>query len=286
MSARLIVSADDFGLSQGVNRGIEEVFEAGGLSATGVMAATPGAEEITELARRHPDLDIGLHVNLTYGAPVLDPARVPSLVNGDGLLLDDGELLARLLRRRVSADQVRAEVTAQFALLRSFGVEPTHWDSHQHVAFLPGLVGPVCAAAHGAGMRRARSPRVWVVSSDRGSRWARARWRLERPRRFAGDGYRALVAARMRRRFRTPSWQVAPELVVGAAQDPESRWDAILGSLPAGVTEAVTHPGHVNGGIAGVSEQFIEAREEDLAALTRLGASGVRLTRFRDLDAA
>jgi len=109
------------------------------------------------------------------------------------------------------------------------------------------------------------------------------RWRLTRPRRFAGDGYRALVAARMRRRFRTPSWQVAPELVVGAAQSPERRWDAILAWLPSGVTEAVTHPGHLDGDLAGVSEQFVEAREDDLAALTRLGAAGVRLTRFRDL---
>jgi len=133
-------------------------------------------------------------------------------------------------------------------------------------------------------MRRARSPRVWVVSSDHGPRRARLRWRLQRPRRFAGDSYRALVAARVRRRFRTPAWQVAPELVVGTGQSPEQRWAAILDSLPTGVTEAVTHPGHVEGGLDGVSEHFVAARAEDLAALTRLGAAGVRLTRFRDLE--
>lgn len=278
------MSADDFGLSTGVNRGIEEAFLAGGLSTTSVMAAEAAAAEVTDVARRHPDLDIGLHVNLTHGSPVLDPARVPTLVDGDGLLVPFGELRSRLLHRRVSAEQVRAEVAAQFTRLRSFGVEPTHWDSHQHVAFLPGLVGPVFSAAHAAGLRRARCPRVWIASSGGDTRFTRMRWRIARPRRFAGDAYLALVAARIRRSFRTPAWQVAPELVVGAAQDPESRWRAMLDSLPDGMIEAVTHPGHLDGHLEGISERFVEARSNDLAALTRLGTTGIRLGRFRDLD--
>ena len=134
-------------------------------------------------------------------------------------------------------------------------------------------------------MRRARTPRVWVVSADAGGGRAQARWRVARPRRFAGDAYRSVLAARMRRRFATPAWQVAPELVLGDAPTPEARWDAILAALAPGVTEAVTHPGHVDDGLAGVSEQFVAARANDLAALTRLGASGLRLARFEDLDA-
>lgn len=281
---RLIVSADDFGLSAGVNRGIEEAFAAGGLSGTSVMVTLPAAGEATELARRHPDLDLAVHVNLTHGEPALDPARVPSLVDSDGRLLSRSALVARLLRRRIAPREVRAEVAAQFARLRSFGVEPAYWDSHQHVAFVPGLARHVCAAAHDAGMRRARTPRVRVVSTDHGHHWAQARWRLTRPRRFAGDGYRALLAARMRRRFATPSWQVAPELVLGEAHTPEERWEAILGSLGPGVTEAVTHPGYVDDGLAGVSEEFVQARANDLGALTQLGAAGVPLSRFRDLN--
>jgi chitin disaccharide deacetylase len=281
---RLIVSADDFGLSPGVNRGIEEAFAAGGLSGTSVMVTLPAAEAAGELARRHPELDIGVHVNLTHGPPALDPARVPSLVDGDGRLLTRSELLGRLVRGRVSGAEVRAEVGAQFARLRELGVEPTHWDSHQHIAFVPGLARHVCAAARAAGMRRARTPRVWVVSAEAGGGRAQARWRLARPRRFAGDAYRALLAARMRRRFATPAWQVAPELVLGAELTPEARWDAILGGLGPGVTEAVTHPGYADDDLAGVAEQFVAARANDLAALTRLGAGGLRLARFRELD--
>jgi predicted glycoside hydrolase/deacetylase ChbG (UPF0249 family) len=113
----LIVNADDFGQSPGVNRGIIEAHERGIVSSASLMVRWPAATEAASLARAHPRLSIGLHVDLCEWAYqeerwVLVYARVP-------------------VEDRAA---VEAEVRRQLATFRRLvGRNPTHLDSHQHV---------------------------------------------------------------------------------------------------------------------------------------------------------
>lgn len=77
---QLIINADDFGLSPGVNQGIVEAYQAGGISNTTLMVNMPGFTDAVRLASLHPEMGVGLHFNLTYGRPVSDVRLVPSLV--------------------------------------------------------------------------------------------------------------------------------------------------------------------------------------------------------------
>jgi len=251
----LIVNADDFGLTEGVNRAVEEAHRNGILTSTTVLVGCDAAEEAGELARRCPELGIGLHVNLTHGRPLLDPARVRTLVDGDGLL--DPRLARRALLGGVDARHVFAEVAAQAERLRSFGVEPTHWDSHQLIAFWPGLVRPIVAAAAAAGIGRTRSHRVWG-----------------RP---AGGATGAAIRLSQRAAGRALRGAVMPDRRTSAAL--AGGWTRLFQALPAvGATEVVTHPGHVDEALAAVSPTLLVERELDLVALLD-AANGAEIAR-------
>src|SRR5207248_11235873 len=80
----LIVNGDDFGLTAGVNAGIERAYREGVLRSTSAMATGAALGDAVQLSRRHPDLGIGLHLVLVGERPACRPEEVPSLVGRDG----------------------------------------------------------------------------------------------------------------------------------------------------------------------------------------------------------
>src|SRR5215831_1943854 len=112
VATRLIVNADDYAMSPGVSRGILEAHARGVVSSTTALVNTSGAAEALAAARvGAPALGLGLHVNLSFGRPVLPPTTVPSLVGGDGGFHAGARLLDAMKRFR--ADDIRREVAAQ-----------------------------------------------------------------------------------------------------------------------------------------------------------------------------
>ncbi|MDB5447314.1 MAG: hopanoid biosynthesis associated protein HpnK [Phenylobacterium sp.] len=86
---QLIVTADDFGAALAVNAAVERAHAEGVLTAASLMAGAPAAADAVARARRLPGLRVGLHVVLTDGRPVSDPAAIPDLVGADGRFRDD-----------------------------------------------------------------------------------------------------------------------------------------------------------------------------------------------------
>lgn len=123
----LIVNADDFGLSPGVNRGIVEAYLAGGITSTTLMVNMPGFQDAMNRSRSLPHLGVGLHFNLTSGTPVSDANLVPSLVQQDGTFRDFRLALARNER------DIEIELAAQWNRFIASGLRPTHLDSHHHI---------------------------------------------------------------------------------------------------------------------------------------------------------
>jgi len=112
----LIVNADDFGRSHGINRGIALAHDRGIVTSASAMVRWPAAAEAAELARKRPGLGVGLHVDLSEWAYRDGRWRVVYEIAAD------------------DRAAVAAEVEAQLERFRSlFGREPTHLDSHQHV---------------------------------------------------------------------------------------------------------------------------------------------------------
>ena len=126
--AYLTINADDFGMTEGVTRGIHEAITKGIVTSTSAMACVPGAEANLRLFLASTTGTIGAHLQLTDGRPVLPPEEVPSLVDGDGRFFSK-----TALPWTMNADEVLREWKAQLARLRQLGIEPAYLDTHHHV---------------------------------------------------------------------------------------------------------------------------------------------------------
>src|SRR4030043_336716 len=85
----LIVNADDFGMSEEISDGIITAHLEGIVTSTSLMVNMPDAKRAVRLAQQTPSLDVGMHLNMTEGHPVLPPEKVPTLVNNTGEFLSD-----------------------------------------------------------------------------------------------------------------------------------------------------------------------------------------------------
>jgi predicted glycoside hydrolase/deacetylase ChbG (UPF0249 family) len=131
MDKFLIVNADDYGFSEGVSRGIIEGHLQGVITSTSVMVNMPFAgEAISKAKLQASDLGLGLHLNLTWGHPVLPIADVRSLVSEEGVFWD----LLHLAVSPPESSHIQSEIFAQFDRFTELaGGNPDHLDSHQFV---------------------------------------------------------------------------------------------------------------------------------------------------------
>lgn len=126
----LIINADDFGYSRGINLGIIEAYQKGILTSTTMMANMPGFEHGVELAKKNPDFGIGVHLSLTCGKPVLHD--VPSLT--DNGLFHHISFYEKDFS--IDTDELYREWDAQIQKISENGIEPTHLDTHHHMNIL------------------------------------------------------------------------------------------------------------------------------------------------------
>ncbi len=160
---KLIVNADDFGISEAVNRGIVDAHDRGIVTSTSIMATGPAFEHAVALARERSGLAVGVHLVLTEHRPLIGASAAATLIGADGAFEPHlKNLLAKRLRGLVSLSEVRRELDAQIRCVRRAGVAISHLDGHQHVHVLPGIAGIVAelAVAHGIAAVRYPAERV------------------------------------------------------------------------------------------------------------------------------
>jgi predicted glycoside hydrolase/deacetylase ChbG (UPF0249 family) len=263
---RLIVNADDFGLTAGVNRAIAELHGYGVLTSTTLMARAGATEQAIEIARSTPSLGVGCHIVLVDGEPVSPPGRIPSLIDpATGRLFPTlGKFLPRLLSGRIPAAEIEAEAAAQIASLQARGLRLTHIDTHKHTHMFPGVLRPVLRAARTAGIGAVRNPfePSWAVRATPGAAWMRI---------FQVTLLRWLRPACLRilaeERFATTDGTIA---MVGTGTLDAAALRSMLRNAPAGTWELVTHPGYNDADLAQVRTRLRASREVERDALAAL----------------
>lgn len=122
---KLIINADDFGYSEGVNLGIAEAHRSGTVTSTTAMVTMPAIDHAVRIAKENPCLNIGLHLNITFGKPL---TSVPGLVNEEGFFYKPKEEPNQSLFKK---DEIKQEFLAQyFEFIKKFHKRPSHLDSH------------------------------------------------------------------------------------------------------------------------------------------------------------
>lgn len=134
----VVVTADDFGMSEAVNEGIERAHRDGVLTSASLMMGGAAVGDAVARARRLPGLRVGLHLVVIEGPAVLAPKVIPDLVDAAGWFPSDqlGLGLRYFFLPRVRR-QLAAEIRAQFAAFAATGLVLDHADSHKHMHLHP-----------------------------------------------------------------------------------------------------------------------------------------------------
>jgi hopanoid biosynthesis associated protein HpnK len=281
----LIVNADDLGWTEGVNRGIAEAHRHGIVTSASLLANGAAFASGVEVARSTPGLGVGVHLNLSDGAPVAARELVTSLVNDAGEFEGGPEnLLLRIASRGLTHHEVEQEWEAQIEKVRDAGIQPTHLDGHKHVHMLPGLfelalrlakryeIGAIRVAHEASSLRAALSTGDELHSAA-----------------VLKQGVQARGLKLLARDAREQAERVGistTDYFCGIAQTGEMTKEGVaqlLRNLPDGTTELMCHPGYADEALQNTPTRLQGSRQTELEILTDVeirnlvASQGIRL---------
>lgn len=230
---QLIVNADDLGLHEDINRGIQKAHQEGIVTSASLVTCGQAFDDALRVLRDCPGLGVGVHLTLIEERPLRQPEQVPSLLGRDGRFHGSYRRFSeRVFLGKIRVDELRNELDAQVRRALGAGVHPSHLDSHQHVHVLPPVWQVVTELA---GCYRIPFVRVPCFQNV----WARARVSWEYVSRI---GLNALSRVRRRRlgRLRTADFTSGLHL---SGRLKTTDLLEVLRALKPGLGELVVHPG-------------------------------------------
>ena len=234
----LIVNADDFGRHELINRAVEKALNNGCLRSATIMAGGIAFDDAVEVAKKNPALGVGIHFTLANGFPVLPPSEIPTLVDENGIFFENYVVfLKKYLQGKISGDEIKSELAAQLEKVQNAGINLTHFDSHQHLHHIPGIIEICLDLAESAKITAMRVSETKIFDGE-----------LDSIGKFIGrPGLSSLAkfAAHKahKKNFKTPDHFTG--IVAGEAVD-ENFLSKLLENLQEGTTEIMLHPGTDN----------------------------------------
>jgi hopanoid biosynthesis associated protein HpnK len=286
---QLILNADDFGLTRGVNEGIIRAHREGILTSATLMACGPAFDHAVELAKRNPRLGIGCHLVLVGGKPIAQLEEIPSLVSKDGNLHDSlGSFVTRLSTGIIRPKEIERELRAQILKIRSAGVEPTHLDTHKHTHAHPVVMRALSRVARELGIPRVRKPMESLRDSWGSSAGERS---AMLPELFAAAAARMVtpIFQSISRRYDLRS----PDHFLGLARTGRLRPEPLrrmIGAVEEGSTEIMLHPGISDTELQTIETRLSWQRNSEMDALTdptvksAIEEHGIRLINYGELN--
>jgi chitin disaccharide deacetylase len=226
---RLIVTADDFGMSLAVNEAVEDAHRRGILSTASLMVGGDAAADAISRARKIPSLGVGLHLVLVDGKPVLPPEQLVDLVDATNRFPRAlAAVGARIYVSAAARRQAKAEIRAQLEAFRATGLMLDHVNAHHHFHLHPAIRDILIGLAPEFGIRAVRVPREPTIG-------------------IANLVVQPFIASLRRRLDRagiaSNDWQLG--LRYSGTMNPE-RTQRLLAHLPEGVSELYFHPSKGN----------------------------------------
>lgn len=260
---RLIITADDFGLSSGVNRAVEQGWKNGLLTGASIMAGGAAFDEAVEIARRNPGLQVGLHLTLVQGRAVLPPAELPGLVDKEGSFGENPVTAGiRYFFDRGLYCQLKREIEAQIKRVLDAGILLTHIDGHLNIHLHPTVFRILVELMPRYGIATFRLARERLAEN----------LRFDRERKF-GKALENMIFGFLTDHARPELGRLgigyASEVkgVLNSGRMTEAYILGIIDGLQEGLTEIYFHPGILPD--AEISRRMPDYRhQEELAAIT------------------
>ena len=261
MPARLILNADDFGLTRGINRAIAELHRAGVLTSATLMATGPAFDDAVALARSLPSLGVGCHIVVVDGTPVSAPKDIPTLLGPDRIHFRPSlaSFVRDLFLGRIDQEDIAREALAQVQKLQRAGIDVTHVDTHKHTHLFPRVAKPLIDLVNMTSIGAIRFPFEPAFALNLSHPGFTRKLQLS-----ALDRYRPSFSKLMVRTL-TPDGTLG--IAATGTLNP-SILHALLASLPDdGVYELCCHPGYGDSDLQAVNTRLLHSRDVEREAL-------------------
>jgi len=286
---QLILNADDFGMTRGVNEGIIRAHRDGILTSATLMANGPEFDDAVASAKLNPGLGVGCHLVLVGGPAVAPKGKISSLADENGNLPESlGLFVARLTAGLIRTKAIEREMRAQIEKIRAAGIEPTHLDTHKHTHAHPKVMESLARVGKALGITRVRKPMENLRDSWQSTRDANSSHALE------------LIAAAAARTV-TPWFQaivrnyglLTPNNFLGLAMTGSLGPAALrrmIDTLPDGSSEIMLHPGICDDDLAKSGSRLQMHRNTEMSALldpavkSAVVERDIRLITYRELN--
>jgi predicted glycoside hydrolase/deacetylase ChbG (UPF0249 family) len=282
---RIIVNADDFGMSKGITDAVLVAHRYGFLTSTSLMVNMPWAEYAVDQTARAPRLGVGIHLNICQGRPVLPVSEVRTLVDSDGVFHRPTVMIQKLWRREVEGTEIEAEFRAQISWMKQRSLHPTHADSHHHMHIYPAAVRPFVRAMKAEGIECVRASRFSCWPSRNRNRGYKEPMLL----RLAARAYRTMLQATLLAKIESPESRLSfPAGNDCNGDDIRRRWMQAFALLGPGTYELACHPGLFDPDFS-PADRIRTQREAELQCLTDpvlravLEQNKIRLISYREL---
>jgi predicted glycoside hydrolase/deacetylase ChbG (UPF0249 family) len=264
MPPRLILNADDFGLTPGVNRAIAELHQAGCLTSATLMSSGAAFDDAVAIARANPALGVGCHIVLTDGLPVSPPESIPTLLAPGTTTLRPRltHFVRDLLLDRIAAHEIETEALAQIRKLQSAGIPVTHIDTHKHTHLFPAVARPLLRAAETCGILAMRNPfeAPWSWSLGHGGTNRRVVMTLLNRLRASFNAHPQIASGSIITTDGSIGISATGNLNHASLRE-------ILAALPEGTWELVCHPGYNDADLGRIPTRLRAHREIERTAL-------------------
>lgn len=266
----LIVNADDYGLTEGVNRAILDGHQNGIITSTTLMANGMAFDSAVAAALGAPELGIGVHLNLTQGHPVSSAFHIPSIVTPDGSFYPNpGALAWQVLRGKAKPKEIETELRSQIEKIASAGIQITHLDGHKHIHLLSPIFRLVLKLAREYGIQCVRCPVESAASALGPLRSGRRGWPRMAKQYLLARTLSTLAASQIRKV--KDAGLCRPDRFYGLSQTgflDAPLLEQILRALQEGSSEIMCHPGYVDEALLETRTRLHDERKTELEALT------------------
>jgi hypothetical protein len=283
---RLIVNADDLGMSRGITDAILIAHRYGFVTSASLIANMPASEYAVARLPSAPKLDIGIHLNICSGKPVSPVSEVRSLVGIDGLFHRPSVLLRKLWTWQIKRKEIENEFIAQIRWAKNRGMHLTHADSHHHMHIYPAAIQPFKQAL--------AAEQIPCVRASRCTQWPRTGspggpHEGSMVRRVLVQLYRLLLQTTLLRDFGTADSRIS--FLSKERRDIDEldhAWRRAFHSMPHGTFELACHPGILETGFS-ETDPIHRQREDEFRWLTDpdfrecIRLNGIELITYRDL---
>lgn len=224
---KIIVNADDFGLSDHTVEWTIRGFECGALTSATIMAGMPATDKAVNYAKAHPQFSFGVHFYLVDEAPMCEPEDIPSMIDPKtGKLWQTRKFIVRNFLGLIKVEDLKREMRAQYLALKNAGAPISHVDGHGHNHRLPQSIKALAALREELGFNKVRRCQDLAVVGGKLGLLSR------------------FVNVPMQKRLDKAGFKTTDHFLMNAGHTDDVKWfSKTLESLPDGVTEIGVHPG-------------------------------------------